>query len=112
MKLVSIITIHYLGYFLFSVIDARLSFPMVYKWSKRTKEGGIYFSLSAFNSSKQNLINIILKGDGCIDPTEPYQCPGTNICISLQFLCDGHPGDCPNNYDENQALCIAGIYFF
>jgi hypothetical protein len=45
---------------------------------------------------------------GCTDPTEPFQCPGSNICISLQFLCDGHPGDCPDNYDENKGLCIAG----
>ena len=43
----------------------------------------------------------------CIDPTEPFQCPGTNVCISLQFLCDGHVGDCPNGYDEDQSLCVA-----
>lgn len=65
--------------------DNGLSFPMVYRWSKRNHE-----SLR-----------------GCTDPTEPFQCPGTKICISLQFLCDGHPGDCPNNYDEDQGLCIS-----
>lgn len=44
---------------------------------------------------------------GCLDPTEPFQCPKSNQCISLQFLCDGHPGDCPNNFDEDPGLCIA-----
>ena len=66
--------------------QSSISFPMIYKWSKR-------------NPSVQS---------GCSDPTEPFQCPGSNICISLQFLCDGHAGDCPNNYDENQALCVSG----
>jgi hypothetical protein len=63
-----------------------VSFPLIYKWSKRNHE----------------------KAKGCTDPTEPFQCPGTNTCISLQFICDGHPGDCPNDYDENQGLCISG----
>lgn len=66
---------------------ASLSFPLIYKWSKRNPK-----------SEK-----------GCSDPTEPFQCPGSNICISLQFLCDGHANDCPNNYDEDQALCVSGI---
>lgn len=85
MKIVSILLI----FFLLNVINAKLTFPMVYKWSKRSK------SLN-----------------GCIDPTEPFQCPGSNICISLQFICDGHPGDCPDDYDEDQSLCVAGIHSF
>lgn len=72
-------------FFLSNMIDAKLTFPMVYRWSKRT-----------------NSMN------GCTDPTEPFQCPGSNTCISLQFICDGHPGDCPDDYDEDQGLCVAG----
>lgn len=70
-----------------SFASSSISFPMIYKWSKRNPK-----------SEK-----------GCSDPTEPFQCPGSNICISLQFLCDGHANDCPNNYDEDQALCVSGI---
>ncbi|CAF0808385.1 unnamed protein product [Rotaria sp. Silwood1] len=44
---------------------------------------------------------------GCIDPSEPFQCPQSERCISLQFICDGHPGDCPGNLDENEETCIA-----
>ncbi|CAF3338792.1 unnamed protein product [Rotaria sp. Silwood1] len=43
----------------------------------------------------------------CIDPSEPFQCPQSERCISLQFICDGHPGDCPGNLDENEETCIA-----
>jgi hypothetical protein len=46
---------------------------------------------------------------GCIDPSEPFQCPQSERCIALQFICDGHPGDCPGNVDENEETCIAGI---
>lgn len=45
---------------------------------------------------------------GCIDPSEPFQCPQSEKCIALQFICDGHPGDCPGNTDENEETCIAG----
>jgi hypothetical protein len=45
---------------------------------------------------------------GCIDPSEPFQCPQSEKCIALQFLCDNHPGDCPGNTDENEETCIAG----
>jgi len=44
---------------------------------------------------------------GCIDPSEPFQCPQSERCISLQFICDGNPGDCPGNLDENEETCIA-----
>jgi hypothetical protein len=44
---------------------------------------------------------------GCIDPSEPFQCPQSEKCIALQFICDGHPGDCPGNLDENEETCIA-----
>lgn len=41
-------------------------------------------------------------------PTQPFRCPGgTNICISIQYLCDGAP-DCPDGYDEDSRLCTAG----
>ena len=45
---------------------------------------------------------------GCADPSEPFPCPQSKQCIALQFLCDGNPGDCPGNYDENEELCTAG----
>ena len=45
---------------------------------------------------------------GCIDPSEPFQCPKSEKCIALQFICDGHPGDCPEDLDENEETCIAG----
>ncbi|CAF1395582.1 unnamed protein product [Rotaria sordida] len=44
---------------------------------------------------------------GCIDPSEPFQCPQSERCIALQFICDGHAGDCPGNLDENEETCIA-----
>ena len=73
--------------FLYSCVDAKYDFPLFSDWIKRSQ-----------------------KNEGCTDPTEPFQCPGSNICISLQFLCDGQPNDCPNNFDENQGLCVAGMY--
>lgn len=43
-------------------------------------------------------------------PTQPFRCPGgTNICISIQYLCDGAP-DCPDGYDEDSRLCTAGTF--
>ncbi|XP_015795028.1 IDLSRF-like peptide [Tetranychus urticae] len=40
-------------------------------------------------------------------PTEPFRCPGKeNVCISIQYLCDGAP-DCKDNYDEDPRLCTA-----
>jgi len=44
---------------------------------------------------------------GCIDPSEPFQCPQSERCIALQFICDGHAGDCPGNLDENEETCTA-----
>jgi hypothetical protein len=44
---------------------------------------------------------------GCTDPSEPFQCPQSEKCIALQFICDGNPGDCPGNLDENEETCIA-----
>ena len=49
---------------------------------------------------------------GCIDPSEPFQCPQSERCIALQFVCDHHPGDCPDNLDENEETCIAGRSIF
>ncbi len=91
MKLSALISLASIGCFLFLMMSPVKSakshqFPVVVDWIKRGH-----------------------RNNGCTDPTEPFQCPGTNICISLQFLCDGHPGDCPNNYDENKGLCVAGI---
>lgn len=41
-------------------------------------------------------------------PTQPFRCPGTkNVCIPIQYLCDGAP-DCKDNYDEDPRLCTAG----
>ncbi|XP_053655475.1 prohormone-4 isoform X2 [Cherax quadricarinatus] len=37
---------------------------------------------------------------------EPFRCPGGQVCISIQYLCDGAP-DCPDGYDENPKLCTA-----
>ncbi|XP_037085297.1 prohormone-4-like [Pollicipes pollicipes] len=39
-------------------------------------------------------------------PTEPFLCPGGEVCISIAYLCDGAP-DCPDNYDEDNRLCTA-----
>ncbi len=78
-----------------------------------------YFAVGPVRAAKKHQFPVVidwikrsLHNTGCVDPTEPFQCPGSNICISLQFLCDGHPGDCPNNYDENKGLCVAGIHKF
>ncbi|XP_076060768.1 prohormone-4 isoform X5 [Oratosquilla oratoria] len=39
-------------------------------------------------------------------PYEPFRCPNSNKCISIQYLCDGAP-DCEDGYDENPQLCTA-----
>ncbi|KAF0310767.1 Prohormone-4 [Amphibalanus amphitrite] len=39
-------------------------------------------------------------------PTEPFLCPGGDVCISIAYLCDGAP-DCPDSYDEDNKLCTA-----
>lgn len=39
-------------------------------------------------------------------PTEPFLCPGGEVCISIAYLCDGAP-DCPDSYDEDSRLCTA-----
>ncbi|CAF4125729.1 unnamed protein product [Rotaria sp. Silwood2] len=44
---------------------------------------------------------------GCIDPSEPFQCPQSKRSVALQFICDGHAGDCLGNLDENEETCIA-----
>ncbi|CAF4890452.1 unnamed protein product, partial [Rotaria sp. Silwood2] len=44
---------------------------------------------------------------GCIDPSEPFQCPQSKRSVALQFTCDGHAGDCLGNLDENEETCIA-----
>ncbi|CAF2618765.1 unnamed protein product [Rotaria sp. Silwood2] len=47
------------------------------------------------------------KFKGCIDPSEPFQCPQSKRSVALQFTCDGHAGDCLGNLDENEETCIA-----
>jgi len=58
-------------------------------------------------SSSFGVLDPNRKFKGCIDPSEPFQCPQSEKCIALQFICDGHPGDCPGNTDENEETCIA-----
>jgi len=58
-------------------------------------------------SSPYDALHPTHKFKGCIDPSEPFQCPQSERCIALQFICDGHPGDCPGNLDENEETCIA-----
>ncbi|RWS09667.1 low-density lipoprotein receptor-like protein [Dinothrombium tinctorium] len=42
-------------------------------------------------------------------PTEPFRCPGQeNVCISIQYLCDG-ARDCKDGYDEDPSLCTAAL---
>ena len=62
--------------------------------------------------SRNAPIFVSIKKVGCMDPTEPFQCPGTTTCISIQFMCDGQPGDCPDNYDADPGVCIACEYTF
>jgi len=58
-------------------------------------------------SSPFHLLHSTHQFKGCIDPSEPFQCPQSERCIALQFICDGHAGDCPGNQDENEETCIA-----
>jgi hypothetical protein len=62
---------------------------------------------SHLKSLSTNLLHPPQRFKGCIDPSEPFQCPKSERCIALQFICDGHPGDCPENLDENEETCIA-----
>lgn len=73
-------------------------------WKKSQSCKNIYDKKKERNAYK---ILFFLIVNGCPEATEPFNCPGTNTCISLQFLCDGIPGDCPNNYDEDTYLCNA-----
>lgn len=58
-------------------------------------------------ASPYEVLNPTQQFKGCIDPSEPFQCPQSERCIALQFICDGHPGDCPGNLDENEETCVA-----
>jgi len=58
-------------------------------------------------ASPSDLLHPTHQFKGCIDPSEPFQCPRSEKCIALQFICDGNPGDCPGNLDENEETCIA-----
>ncbi|CAF1385324.1 unnamed protein product [Adineta steineri] len=58
-------------------------------------------------SSLFNVLHPVILFKGCIDSSEPFQCPQSQQYIALQFICDGHPGDCPDNLDENEETCIA-----
>jgi len=58
-------------------------------------------------ASPYNVLHPTHQFKGCIDPSEPFQCPQSEKCIALQFICDGNPGDCPGNLDENEETCIA-----
>ncbi|CAF1151842.1 unnamed protein product [Adineta steineri] len=58
-------------------------------------------------SSLFNVLHPVIPFKGCIDPSEPFQCPQSQQCIALQFICDGHPGDCSDNLEENEETCIA-----
>jgi len=58
-------------------------------------------------SSPYDILHSTDQFKGCTDPSEPFQCPQSEKCIALQFICDGHPGDCPGNTDENEETCIA-----
>lgn len=89
-----------------SSASSSIDLPQIYKWSnsnnkKRGGNGG-----GAGGGDGETMSRTVVQGS-CIDPTEPFHCPDTNICISLQFLCDGHPGDCPDNYDEDESICTA-----
>ena len=59
------------------------------------------------STSPYDVLHPVHQFKGCIDPSEPFQCPQSGRCIALQFICDGHPGDCPGNLDENEETCIA-----
>lgn len=63
---------------------------------------------SYLSSARKFTVADVYRSLGCIDPSEPFQCPQSQRCIALQFICDGHPGDCPGNFDENEETCIAG----
>ena len=39
-----------------------------------------------------------------------FRCLGTEVCISLHYVCDDHIGDCPNNSDESETLCLASKF--
>lgn len=71
---------------------------------------GLFQNVNA-NQIFVNAKQIISRRDpilsGCTEPTEPFSCPGSDKCISLQFICDGIEGDCPDNYDEDPNLCTA-----
>ena len=48
----------------------------------------------------------VRNSDFC-QPFVPFKCPTGDMCISIQYLCDG-ASDCPNAYDEDPRLCTAG----
>ncbi|XP_050686360.1 prohormone-4-like isoform X2 [Eriocheir sinensis] len=74
-------------------------------YTKRSGEGGVRPRgpyLLYLLSSPSNMH----EGPKDCMPYEPFRCPGGEICISIQYLCDGAP-DCPDGYDENLRLCTA-----
>jgi len=77
------------------------------KWLESKPGQQSALSKSHDTSSPIHLLHPQHQFKGCIDPSEPFQCPQSEVCIALQFICDGHPGDCPGNLDENEETCIA-----
>ncbi|CAF1244910.1 unnamed protein product [Adineta ricciae] len=75
------------------------------KWPEHKRANS--YSENRRSSLPFDLLSSTQQFKGCIDPSEPFQCPQSEHCIALQFICDGHPGDCPNNLDENEETCIA-----
>ncbi|CAF1003679.1 unnamed protein product [Adineta steineri] len=67
----------------------------------------LFFILNRATSSLFNVLHPVIPFKGCIDPSKPFQCPQSQQCIALQFICDDHPGDCPDSLDENEETCIA-----
>lgn len=56
---------------------------------------------------KKNVLTLDFFSDAC-HPYEPFRCPGDGRCISIQYLCDGAPGNLIF-YVIWYAVCVGNV---
>lgn len=54
-------------------------------------------------------VSMCVGGNPCTKPDEPFPCRNSDKCIPLMYLCDDNQ-DCDDGYDEDPAVCTAGLY--
>ncbi|KAI3387198.1 hypothetical protein SNEBB_006584 [Seison nebaliae] len=89
----------------------KISFNLLKKWlrNKQIEEKNNLEAVKRQLVAPDSKHHVLTEADnqGCSDPSEPFLCKGSGKCISLAFLCDKKPNDCPDNSDEDEQTCTA-----